>query len=462
MKLLPQIRLRTFFVVFFCAAIGMTCATAPEPADDPNLGIINLYIARLNLHYALLTAAAMAMVIGLLQQVRMIVRLKMLAATNQNGLKFARKFAISWRVAIAATIFGCLLFHILILRKVIQPIDHEDHFIVSLAPGTLLDISVIVVLIDCVRRWQRAKPARYRTWIEPLAWIFGLAFALIVLPDSGLIMYLVHIAIEGIERAAPLRFHRPDVFPNHELEHFQTFWMSFGTVIIVVLALYILAFVRPAKLTTKRFAAIAVVYLTLIGISGAYCIWFYNVLFPRLSPDMASVGFASNWLDWLAGSAIVSIFTCAAAYRLAVCTGAEPTIELEINHESDEPVLHESMLCLVTLFGAALIYFVETIREFWTPSGFFGASSFWEAIATLLGYTQSYPMLAIAVLSLQLCWIHWRRRHDAMTWELHPLDRRRFVVNWLALGLLAAVALPTFSIYCFTFWVGPWYLYGPK
>ena len=113
----------------------MTCATAPEPADDPNLGIFNLYIARLNLHYALLTAAAMAMVFGLLQQVRTLVRSKTVAATNENGLKFARKFAISWRVAIAATIFGCLLFHILILRKVIQPIYHEDHFIVDLAPA---------------------------------------------------------------------------------------------------------------------------------------------------------------------------------------------------------------------------------------------------------------------------------------------------------------------------------------
>ena len=151
------------------------------------------------------------------------------------------------------------------------------------------------------------------------------------------------------------------------------------------------------------------------------------------------------------------------AYRLAVCTSTEPAKELEISQESDEPVLHESMLCLITLFGAALrIYFVESIRQYWGQPAFFGARSFLDMIATFLRYTESYIMFAIAALSLQLCWIRWRRRHDGGTWVLHALDQRRFAVNWLALGLLAFVALPTFSIYCFPFWLGPWYLYGPK
>lgn len=462
MKSLPQIRLRTLFVVFFCVAVGMTCATAPEPADDPSLSGIGIYIPRLNFHYALLTAAAMTMVVGLMQQVRSLVHSKTVAATKDNGLKFARKFAVSWRVAIAFTIFGCLLFHILILRKVIQPIDHEELFLVELVPGTLLEICVIVVLIDCVRRWQRAKSSEYRALIEPLAWFLGLAFALIVLPDSGLIVYLVHIATEGIEKAMPLRFHRPNVFPNQRLEHFQVFWMSFVAVMAVVVALYVLELVRTVRFTSKRLVGVAAIYAALVGGAGAYCIWFHRVEFPRLSPDMASVGLASNWLDWVVGGAIIAILTCAAAYRLAVRTGAKTADQLEISQLGDTPALHESTLCFVALFAAALIYLVETFRQYWGQPGFFGTPSFWEEIGTLLRYTQSYPMLAITVLSFQLCWIRWRSRRDTMMWELHSLDRRRFLVNWLALGALAAVALPTFSIYCFTFWMGPWYLSGPK
>ena len=425
----------------------MTCATAPEPADDPSLSGIGIYVARLNLHYALLTAAATAMVVGLLQQARSLVHSKTAAATKDNGLKFTRAFAISWRVAIAFIILGCLLLHILILRQVIQPLDREELIFVELVPGTQLDLSVIIVLIDCVRRWQRERPSKHRRWIEPVAWILGLAFALIVLPDSGLITYLVHLATEGIEQATPLKFHRPDAYPNQQLEHFQAFWMSFGAVIAVALTSYILALARTTKFTSKRFVAIAAIYAMLVSSSGAFCIWFYRVEFSRLSPDMASVGFASNWLDWAGGGAIIATLTCAAAYRLAVRTDAESTNQLVISQQSDNPALHESMLCLVTLFAAALIYFVEMIRSFWELPALFGSPlSIWESIAMLLRYTLSYPMLAITVLSLQLCWIRWRSRHDAMTWKLHPLDRRRFLVNWLAVGLLAVVALPTFAI----------------
>lgn len=166
-------------------------------------------------------------------------------------------------------------------------------------------------------------------------------------------------------------------------------------------------------------------------------------------------------MDWFAGGAIVAILTCAAAYRLAVRTGAETANKFEIIQQGDTPALHESALCIVALFAAALIYFVENIRQDWGQP-FFGSSSLWEEIAATLKYPPYYPMLAIAVLSLQLCWIRWRRRHVAVTWELRSLDRRRFLVNWLAVGFLAVIALPTIGIYCFTFWLGPWYLYGPK
>lgn len=63
-KLIPQVRLQSLILFFICAAIGLTCATAPP--TDPDL-FLGMYVPQLNLHYAMFYAVVAAMVIGLLQ-----------------------------------------------------------------------------------------------------------------------------------------------------------------------------------------------------------------------------------------------------------------------------------------------------------------------------------------------------------------------------------------------------------
>jgi len=84
-----------------------------------------------------------------------------------------------------------------------------------------------------------------------------------------------------------------------------------------------------------------------------------------------------------------------------------------------------------------------------------------EFVATILRTPSTYIMLATCILSIQVCWVRWKRRHEKADWQLAALDGRRFGLNWLALGLLVIVGLPVVSIYCFAYWLGPWYLYGP-
>ena len=219
-----------------------------------------------------------------MQQVWSLIRRVDGPAPSDEQLSFARTFAIGWRVLIAVTIGICLAAHTLISRQIISLPDHADLFFNHVFPDNLLLISVIIVLIDSIRRWQQNKRKVQRAWIDVLAAISGLLLALLVLPDSGLITYLVHIATQGIERAGPVKFQRPGVFPDQEHEHFQTFWLSLGAVVSIVLAATILSLARFIKMTTKRTIAIGIAFLGLLAASAVFCIWFYLSEFPRISP----------------------------------------------------------------------------------------------------------------------------------------------------------------------------------
>jgi hypothetical protein len=120
------------------------------------------------------------------------------------------------------------------------------------------------------------------------------------------------------------------------------------------------------------------------------------------------------------------------------------------------PTWIEPSWAFVLLIAAAVIYLLETNQY---RTGFVRIS---DIVLELLWDPRNLLYLAFCGLSLQLLWLRWRRRKDAATWQISGLNRRRFVWNWVALAFLTAVAVPTISIYCFVFWLGPWYLYGPK
>src|SRR5689334_22549554 len=108
MKSIPKIQLFTIFLVFICAAVGLTCGTAPQPKRDSFLSSL-IRFPNLNLYYALLYAVSMAMVIGLLQQVMYLRKTNPSERQNNDGLQFAYAFARTWRVLIAAILSICLV-----------------------------------------------------------------------------------------------------------------------------------------------------------------------------------------------------------------------------------------------------------------------------------------------------------------------------------------------------------------
>ena len=65
MRRIPQIRLRTLFLMFACVAIGLTIGTQPAESEDRTFGIP---VMNLNWEYALMSAASVALIAGLAQQ----------------------------------------------------------------------------------------------------------------------------------------------------------------------------------------------------------------------------------------------------------------------------------------------------------------------------------------------------------------------------------------------------------
>jgi hypothetical protein len=460
MKLLPQIRLRTFFLMFFCAAVGMTCATAPESEESKQLKSFDILSPRLDLHYALLTAAATATVVGLVQQARTLNSLTRPANANDAQFKFARSFAINWRILLASIIGVCIVSRILISRKAIHLPEHTDLYLNQIFPDQVLWISVIVVLIDCVRRWQPVELKHSLFDTNEIALILGACFALLILPDRQFITYLVNVAMQGIECAAPLVHQRPGIYPNHQIEHYRTFWLSFSAIIVLLFAAIALSWIHNAALTKKPLLMATCLFVCLVCVAAVFCYWFYASEYYRVAPDFESVGFASNWLDWLCSAVLVAIAVSAGAYRLALRPDSHQNQQLKVCKSNNDVALHESPLSLIMLFSAAVAFFFEVARSSMNQPAILGKVTIAEKILSFLQSPESYLVIAITILSLQLCWIRWKGRNEIVAWNLIAIDRSRFNWNWLALALLAIVAVPTISIYCFTFWMGPWYWYG--
>lgn len=97
----------------------MTCASAPAKPDDATLMLFNIRVPQLNWHYAVLSAASVAMVIGLIQQTMQLVRRTSAIHSTDANDRFAISFATAWRIAITATIGICLLLQLLLSREVI-------------------------------------------------------------------------------------------------------------------------------------------------------------------------------------------------------------------------------------------------------------------------------------------------------------------------------------------------------
>jgi hypothetical protein len=458
MKSLPRIQLRTLFLVFFCAAVGLTCVTAPATPADFVHSLFGMHVRQLNVHYALLCAAAVATVIGLFQQIRLLARSGTWAPST-SPIAFAKPFAFAWRALIALGISTCLVMRILIARHLLKLPEGQDIWDFKVVPDAVLYVFTIVVLSDSIQRWKPQKIETRLKRTNTLAWIAVVILTLIVLPHAGFVVYLVNIATQGIEQSARLSFQRPNVFPNQQLDHYRIFWSSLGAVVAVATAMLLLVSTVNRTLARRGLISLFSISIVLLSASAAYVAWFYIQAYPRIAPDFASAGFGSDRLDWIGGVILAALGITIAAYRSAVDKEFEAVV-IPTEGKANEVAFHESPLCLMFLFGAAIAYFVETIHSMLDAPASGVSPSIWLILGELLLSPSSCLLLVLTVLSVQLCWLRWKRRRETVVWKLEPILPGKLAWTWLAFALLVALAIPTLTIYACTFWLGPWYLYG--
>ena len=108
-------------------------------------------------------------------------------------------------------------------------------------------------------------------------------------------------------------------------------------------------------------------------------------------------------------------------------------------------------LVALTLISVATIIHIgqEAWHTYWNASAL-------SDVVWLLFQPTNYFMAALLVRSLQLMRLRWKGTVPAPL-TLVPITLREFVISWLLLAGIIAVAIPTFAAFSFSYWLGPWY-----
>ena len=121
--------------------------------------------------------------------------------SDSRNIRFARAFAIAWRVVIAATITTCLIARVLLLRQVVSFPIGDDEFTREAFPDALLEFAMIFVLIRIASGAAGYQAIGSQVCASTI-WPPGLVatmLAVVVLPEAYFITFLVHIATQNIE-----------------------------------------------------------------------------------------------------------------------------------------------------------------------------------------------------------------------------------------------------------------------
>src|SRR6476620_11752678 len=156
-----KFRLVAIFLLFFCYAIGLTITRNAFSAVEPTI--------------------AVAILIGLAQEIRQLWRWNPTSPPPRASFKFARRFAILWRCIVAAMIFRHFAFEFAYL---IYPHSLETVSDLSVLPSdfsllsgyfpTAYSLCLLIALCNSIERWTpkaltSSTPRRQTRWLTLLA-----------------------------------------------------------------------------------------------------------------------------------------------------------------------------------------------------------------------------------------------------------------------------------------------------
>jgi hypothetical protein len=435
-----------------CLAVGFTVGSAPPPQGDELQKLIGIVPTNLNWHFASLAAATTAIIATLCRQSWLLTGARApQALTNNKQFQFGRRLEAMCRVLLALVLLACLLEKVLVVRRFVSLPDgsaryhYGDDFTIY-----IWWLAIAVFLDDEVKRASPTQTRQTQKTINAMTWLAALALILYVLWDLFFVPFLVHVGTSGVDSTLAYTGNRYRILSFRDETCLASLGMAAAAA--TILAGYLLFTQLPRQNPGHRtYVAAMMTAISLLLLAAGYAVWFYGVAYPSLSPDLAAAGFESTWLQRLGGVTLGALVIGYASYRVtrSACASAIPkSITLESS------AIGDSLTTILLIIASSIILLIQFIGRDIRQSADLG--ELLEELAYLLAYPDAYFMVAIFVRGIQLAWLRWRGVAPAPI-HIASLKSGRFLTAAALLTALAAIAIPTFSICSFSFWLGPWY-----
>lgn len=371
----------------------------------------------------------------------------------QSKYRFSILWALFQRVAVSSAILLLALLRLLMIQNILVRVEDEgfNHIYGTLWPDIMLDAFLILAIRMLLVRKEVIQTAGSR-WIQNLIITVGLIGALTyIVIDRATVLAFVHMAVDSVESGHASSFQRPNVYPSHTAESFRSFWQAATAAAGVLLAVTILL-VCPRITSTRAKYALCAVFFGVIAINAYYVFWFNTHEFHRISPELASARLASQWGKWLAGSLLCVGMALYLGAKLAAQATRLPALADQLPQTSELTIVGAIVIAM-----AAVWHWIWVFRQLLESAGwFYGWGTFRDSVRSIgssLLYPEHMIPLALFISATSLVWQMFRDPQAAP--KLLPLEPWRLTGYTIAWLLLILVAIPTFAIFGFCYWIGP-------
>ncbi|MEM8944249.1 MAG: hypothetical protein AAGD11_03625 [Planctomycetota bacterium] len=450
----PQFSLIGLF--WFATAVTLGFSIGKTSIEEPVNTLFGMQ-ARALYSPTLIAIGAVLVVYELVRQATLLCRSNAELQVAQQ----TRWLAIGVRGGLAIGIALALACTQLINRQIIVLEEPSDflQFYGELWPATILLLLLFVSMRLMTSYKQLPHSSSLMQLMATLIVGFGMVMMFVyMITDRNAINFLVHVAIANIEKDHAMRWQRLNAFPDQIAEDFLTFWIALRAAILVAIGGLCLVFAANASRKTIAVLLGLLFVLTVVhGVRHAH--WFVTEEFPRINPDLASQelhGLTSQWPGALAlgvGLSLVLGDRLAAAMRNEQRPLTRSSIQL--------PEVSGLMVigALLVAMGCGSDFLRTWYDSMGMPAGWYTDTPWLDHIASfvsLLTYPEQMIPLGATIAGLRIVWQYYHPSGEQT--RLQPRSLPRVLAYSAAVLLWLVVAVPTFAIFGFCYWLGPWVL----
>ncbi len=427
-----QFTLRGLFVFTFSVALGLS-----------------FWKTEHDWHQGFLAAISFWIVLGLAAQVRDIWRSSRQsdASTLTPDQRWGWRFAFAWRLAVCCLIAAYFLDRWLITWQVLAINDRPDNAFVFVSSREVCEAALLTLLIVAIASSPRFAKKGRRPWsraVDVLGVIAGGVIFVLLLVDRLVIPWLVHITINGIQNAWPLKF-SADTMAAYSPARISRFFdiTTMGVVSVLascgLLRLLSLWWRRGGPMRTCLGLLLVASLIATILLAGRIAL----VEVPGVTPVLAATIFMPTPHQLVAAAVLVLALVSAVAHRWSEPPSAESAAGGVSWRRDEERYHHERRLLLLLLGGILLtncvVMGIELFRMF----------AFWFLIESPVACLS----LALAILAMQGVFLGWSKRSATIVPPLPRLSPALFLVIWSSLLTIVVCSAPILGAWGFALWL---------